>query len=85
MQAQGVLGTIEPSDPKSAVEEKADKITLDMVYQGIPEEVLLSIVEKKTVKGAWDAIKTLCQGAEKVKQARVLTLKSEFEALCKKD
>lgn len=56
-----------------------------MIYQGIPEDVLLSIASRKTAKEAWDAIKTLCQGAEKVKKARIQTLKSEFEALSMKD
>ncbi|XP_074322820.1 uncharacterized protein LOC141659792 [Apium graveolens] len=83
--AQVVWGAVEPSDPKKAVDEKTDNIALAMVYQGIPEDILLSIAEKKTAKGAWEAIKTLCQGAEKVKQARVQTLKAEFEALCMKD
>lgn len=45
-----------------------------MIYQEIPEGVLLSLVEKKTAKDAWNAIKTLCQGAERVKTARVQTL-----------
>ncbi|XP_074323732.1 uncharacterized protein LOC141660642 [Apium graveolens] len=53
-----------------------------MMYQGIPENVLLSIAENKSVKAAWEVIKTLCQGAEQVKKAQVQTLKTEFEALC---
>lgn len=56
-----------------------------MIYQGIPEEILLSITAMKTAKEAWDAIKTLCQGADRVKKARVQTLKAEFEALSMKE
>lgn len=52
-----------------------------MIYQGILEDVLLSIAEKKTTKEAWEAIKTMCQGADWVKKARVQTLKAEFESL----
>lgn len=85
MQAQGVWNAVESCDTKAVVEEKIDKIALAMIYQAIPEDVLLSVSEKKTAKDAWEAIKTLCQGAEKVKKARVQTLKSEFEALCMKD
>ncbi|XP_074351808.1 uncharacterized protein LOC141690955 [Apium graveolens] len=85
MQAQGVWGTVEPIDPKVAVEDKIDKIALAMIYQGIPEDVLLSIAEKKTAKAAWDAIKTLRQGADQVKAARIQTLKTEFEALSMKE
>lgn len=60
MQAQGVWGAIESSDPKAVIEDKVDKIALAMVYQAIPEDVLLSVAEKKTAKDAWEAIKTLC-------------------------
>ncbi|XP_074362730.1 uncharacterized protein LOC141703007 [Apium graveolens] len=85
IQAQGVWGAVEPNDPKAAVEDKIDKIALAMVYQGIPEDVLLSIAEKKTAKATCEAIKTLCQGAERVKKARVQTLKTEFETLSMKE
>lgn len=63
LQAQGVWVAIEPTDPKVAVEEKMDKIALAMLYQGLPEDMLLSIADKGTAKQAWDALKTMCQGA----------------------
>lgn len=85
MQAHGVWDAVESSDPKVVVEGKTDKIALAMIYQGIPEEFLLSIAEKKTAKDAWEAIKTMSQGADKVKKAKVQTLKAEFEALSMKD
>lgn len=78
MQAQGVWNAIEAPDPK---DEKSDKIALAMIYQGIPEDMLLSIAEKKTAKEGWEAIKVMCQGADRVKKARVQTLKAEFETL----
>lgn len=81
MQAHMVWEATEPTDPKSTVEDRTDKIALSMIYQGIPEEVLLALAEKKKAKDVWDAIKTLCQGAEKVKTAKAQTLKAEFEAL----
>lgn len=81
MQAVGVWDAIEPKDPKAAVEDKVDKRALAVIYQGLPEEFVLSIAEKKSSKEAWDAIKTMCLGADKVKKARAQTLKGEFEAL----
>lgn len=77
--------TVEPSDPKAAIEEKTDKIALAMIYQGIPEETLLSLADKKTAKDVWDAIKTVSQDAERVKIAKAQTLRAEFEALTMKD
>lgn len=85
MQAHGVWEAVEPSDPKVAVEGKVDKVALAMIYQGIPEDVLLSIADKKTAKDAWDAIKTMSQGADRVKKARIQTLRAEFEVMSMKD
>lgn len=85
MQAQGVWNTVEPSDHKATVDEKSDKVAMAMIYQGIPEDVLLSMAKKKIAKDLWEAIKILCQGTDRAKKAKVQTLKSEFEALCMKD
>lgn len=85
MQAQGVWEAVEPIDPKTVVEAKADKMAMAAIYQGIPEDMLLSIADKSTAKEAWGAIKTMCMGAERVKMAKVQTLKAEFESLNMKD
>ncbi|XP_017217013.1 uncharacterized protein LOC108194564 [Daucus carota subsp. sativus] len=85
MQAHGVWESIEPSDLKAAVEERLDKIALAMIYQSIPEEMLLSLAENKKAKDASVALKTICQGADRAKAAKVQTLKAEFESLNMKD
>lgn len=85
MQAQGVWVAIEQTDPKAPMEEKTDKVALAMMYQGLAEDMLLSIAEKKTAKKAWDALETMCQGADRVKQEKVQTLRTEFESLSMKE
>lgn len=85
MQAHGVWIAVEPKDPKAEIEEKVDKTALAVIYQGIPEDLLLSVADKATAKEAWEALKTMCLGAERVKKAKVQTLKAEFEALQMKD
>lgn len=47
--------------------------------------MLLSITEKKCAKDAWDAIKTMCLGADRVKKAKVQTMKVDFESLSMKE
>ncbi|XP_074373711.1 uncharacterized protein LOC141714067 [Apium graveolens] len=83
--AHGVWDAVEPCDPKGTVEDKMDKVALAMMYQGIPEDLLLDIADKRSAKEAWEAIQTMSQGAERVKKARVQTLKVKFEALNMKD
>ncbi|XP_074364213.1 uncharacterized protein LOC141705039, partial [Apium graveolens] len=85
MDAHGIWVAVSPKDPKAVVEEKKDKMALAVIYQGIPEDILLSIAEKETAKEAWEAVKVLCQGAERVKTARIQTLRSEFEAMIMKE
>ncbi|XP_074347025.1 uncharacterized protein LOC141685846 [Apium graveolens] len=85
IQAQGVWEAVEPDDPKAPVSVRTDKVELTAIYQGIPEDMLLSLAEKKTAKEAWEAIKTQCMGADCVKAAKVQTLRAEFESLSKKE
>ncbi|KAL8101289.1 hypothetical protein AgCh_033241 [Apium graveolens] len=84
MEAHGICEAIEPVDPKAAVKERVDKVALAAIYQAIPKDVLLSVAEKKTAKGAWEAIKTMSIGADRVKRAKVQTLRAEFEIMSMK-
>ncbi|KAL8096387.1 hypothetical protein AgCh_037375 [Apium graveolens] len=66
MQAHGIWEAIEPTKEKPTVEEKTDKMALAAIYQGIPEEILLSVADKTSAKEAWEAVNTMCLGADKV-------------------
>ncbi|XP_074347159.1 uncharacterized protein LOC141685989 [Apium graveolens] len=85
MQAHRVWDAVNPKDPKSKIEEKMDKTALVVIYQSIPEDMLLSIADKTTAKEAWEALQTMCLGADRVKKAKVQTLKSEFESMKMKE
>lgn len=60
-------------------------MALAAIYHGIPEETLILLAEKETAKEAWEALKTMHLGAKRVKEAKVQTLKSEFEGLRMKE
>ncbi|XP_074351734.1 uncharacterized protein LOC141690877 [Apium graveolens] len=83
MQAHGVWRAVETTEKN--LEDKIDKIALAVIYQGIPEDIHLSLAEKRTAKKAWEATKITCQGAERVKTATIQTLKAEFEAMSMKE
>ncbi|XP_074328212.1 uncharacterized protein LOC141666113 [Apium graveolens] len=85
MRAHGIWDAIEPTDPKVAVDEKVDRVALAGVYQAIPDDILLAVAEKTTAKSTWEAIKMMCQGAERVKTARIQTMKTVFETLRMKE
>ncbi|XP_074377787.1 uncharacterized protein LOC141719314 [Apium graveolens] len=81
MQAQGVWTAVELSDAKAPLDDKIDKVAWAMIYQGIHEDMLLSIADKKTAKEGWEAIRLMCQGADRVKRAKIQMLKVGFESL----
>lgn len=85
MQAQGVWDAVEPRTANTVVEVKKDKMALAAIYQSIPEDLLLGLAEKKMSKEAWEALKTQFLGEERVKTARIQTLKTEFESLNMKE
>lgn len=85
MQAHGIWEVVEPIDPKAMIEEKMDKVAMAAIFQVVPAEMLLSLAEKRSTKEAWAAIKTMCLGADRVKKARVQTLKAEFENINMKE
>lgn len=85
MQAQGVWDAVEPSRPEDVVEVRKDKMALLAIYQGILEDMLLSLAEKQTAMDACEILKVMYMGADRLKTTRVQTLKAEFEVLNMKE
>lgn len=47
----------------------------------LPDDLLMQVARKKTGKKVWESLKARFVGEERVKEARLQTLKSEFDAL----
>nr|GEV62389.1 zinc finger, CCHC-type [Tanacetum cinerariifolium] len=84
LEANGLWETIEPNE-KTQANNRKDKTAIAFSYQALPEDQLLQITKHKTAKAIWDALKTRCIGEERVQQARLQTLKSDFEMLHMKE
>ncbi|GJS82034.1 zinc finger, CCHC-type containing protein [Tanacetum coccineum] len=84
LEANGLWEMIEPLK-RTQSNNKKDKTTIAFLYQALPEEQLLQITKHKTAKAIWDALKTRHIGEERVQQARLQTLKSDFEMLHMKE
>nr|GEW33709.1 zinc finger, CCHC-type [Tanacetum cinerariifolium] len=80
LEANGLWEMIEPNG-KTQADNKKDKTAMAFLYQALPEEQLLQITKHKTAKSIWDALKTRHMGEERVQQARLQTLKFDFEML----
>src|SRR6266540_1853096 len=77
MRAQGMWVVVEGK----AVDEKVDQMALAAIVQVVPEAVVMAISEKETAKEAWDALQKMHVGEERVKKARVQTLKRELNGM----
>ena len=78
MRAQGVWAAVVN---KGGVDEKMDQMALAAIVQAVPEAVVMSISEHETAKEAWDALKEMNMGEQRVKKARVQTLKRVLDGM----
>lgn len=81
MRAQGFRGPIEPADPAVAMETRKDQMALAVIYQAILDETLFLLAEKEITREAWDTLKTIYVGTDRVKEAKIQNLRTRFEVL----
>jgi hypothetical protein len=82
LKAYGLWDTLEA---KEMVDEKKMHTTKAMIFQTLPQDVLMQVGQFSTPKEVWDSIKTRYLGADLVQKARLQTLRSELEALKMKE
>lgn len=74
----------ETIDPGNKIEEKIDMATA-LLFQSIPEALMLQVWDLDTAKIVWDAIKTRHVGAKRLREARLQTLIPESDRLKMKE
>jgi hypothetical protein len=62
-----------------------DKKIKANLLQCIPDDLLMQVAKKKTGKEVWDSLKARFVGADRMRDARLQTLKSEFDAVRMKE
>jgi hypothetical protein len=58
-----------------------DQMALEILSKAIPAETTGMIASKPTAKAAWEAIKVMNIGIERVRKAKAGTLRREFDSL----
>ena len=74
----------ETIDPGSKAEDK-NNMAIALLFQSIPEALVLQVGDLDNAKSVWDAVKSRHIGAERVREARLQTLMAEFDRLKMKD
>ena len=72
---EGTLG-----EKQTAVAVSKDKKARSHLLQCLPDDLLMQVAKKKSGKEVWDSLKAWFVGVDRVKEARLQTLKSEFDA-----
>ncbi|GJT38730.1 putative zinc finger, CCHC-type containing protein [Tanacetum coccineum] len=85
MDAHGLLGTVEPRTLGVEPDEKKSKQALAFLFQAIPEDMVLQMASYTDPKQVWDGLKTRFLGVDRVRTARLATLKRELESLRMKE
>jgi len=62
-----------------------DREALGAILRAVPPEMYRTLAVKSTAKEAWDILKTLRLGSERVREARAQTRRTEFENIQFKD
>nr|GEW53425.1 zinc finger, CCHC-type [Tanacetum cinerariifolium] len=61
--------------------EKKENTSKAIIFQTLPQDVLMQVAQYSTAKEVWDSIKVKHLGANLVQKARLQTLRSELETL----
>nr|GFA91825.1 zinc finger, CCHC-type [Tanacetum cinerariifolium] len=61
--------------------DKKENTSKAIIFQTLPQDVLMQVAQYSTAKEVWDSIKVMHLGADLVQKARLQTLRSELETL----
>ncbi|KAJ0864903.1 putative RNA-directed DNA polymerase [Helianthus annuus] len=85
MDAHGLWETVEARNLGEEPDQKKSKQALAFLFQAIPEEMVLQMASYTDPKQVWDGLKTRYLGVDRVRAARLATLRRELEKSRMKD
>ena len=82
LDAQGLWEAVVPAeDAAAAIIAKKDKPARAYLLGALSEDILLQVSAKKTAAEVWASLKARFVGADRVRAARLSTLRGEFDRL----
>ncbi|XP_071675729.1 uncharacterized protein [Lolium perenne] len=85
LDVQGVWEAVVPADPTAMVDPEKNKRARAYLLGALSEDILLQVSSKKTAPAIWECLKARFVGADRVKVARLSTLRGEFDRLIMAD
>nr|GFC30818.1 zinc finger, CCHC-type [Tanacetum cinerariifolium] len=89
LKAYGLWKVIDETDGKketsgkqeTAIDEKAESTPKGIIFQTLPQDMLMQVAQYTTAKEEWNSIKVKHIRSDLVHKARLQTLRSELETL----
>jgi hypothetical protein len=76
LQAQGLWEAVEYGDVN---DDREDRTALAALLRAVPPELVRTLANKDSAKEAWDAVKTMRMGCERVREAKAQTRWREWD------
>ncbi len=70
---------------RAAVELHEDRMALDGICSTVPPEMISTLATKASVKEAWDCIKTMRVGEDRIRKASAQRVRTEYERIAFRD
>lgn len=81
LRANGAWGAVVRESSFEDVDESKDQLALTIISQSIDDETLLRVAEKETTSDVWTTLCSMHVGVERVREARIQSLRSDFDNL----
>jgi hypothetical protein len=77
LEARGLWNAVDPG----GAEFQVDQMALDAICSTVPPEMVTALVTKETAMEAWESIKVMCVGDERIRKASAQKVWREYELL----
>ncbi|XBJ26293.1 hypothetical protein VPH35_003755 [Triticum aestivum] len=81
LRANGAWAAVDREDSSKEVDAGKEEMAMMIISQSIDDTTLLRVAEKETAADVWSALRSMHVGVEHVREARIQSLRSEFDGL----
>uniref|UniRef100_A0A453R0U4 DUF4219 domain-containing protein n=1 Tax=Aegilops tauschii subsp. strangulata TaxID=200361 RepID=A0A453R0U4_AEGTS len=81
LRANGAWAVVDHEDSSKEVAAGKEEMAMTIISQSIDDTTLLRVAEKETAADVWAALRSMHVGVERVREARIQSLRLEFDSL----
>ena len=82
LEAKCLWGAIEPS---GVIERHVDRMALDAICSAVPSEMISTLAVKESAKEAWESIRVMRVGDDRIRKTSAQRLRHQYEELALRD